>query len=166
MKLFSTGGSENPGFSGNEEEFNDKNVDIINVLLYIHDYFDTTEWKKIDDEMIMEFIEKIREELETMESSYNEPAPRGGEAAQEILIDIIRILNNSIGEFTSYVDDGKEERVPAGLSFLKEANSKIDFLRTNVAQQRMEIADILSRLKSAECEDSLYVEEDEKIISL
>ncbi len=79
----------------------------------------TTEF---DAQEISKTLEPIRVELESMRETYEEPAPEGTEALQELMLESIQLYDRALGEILAFLDDQDEDRLRQAVLMGEEAS--------------------------------------------
>lgn len=79
----------------------------------------TTEF---DAQEIVKTLEPIRGELEGMRETYEEPAPEGTEALQELMLESIQLYDRSLSEIVGFLDDQDEDRLRQAVLMGEEAS--------------------------------------------
>lgn len=134
-------GGENSNEPGSED------VDIISYLAYVYRYLSQTSFEEVEADEVLGALQDIDDNLQYLEDSYAQPAPEGGESARQIMLEIIQNMRISVENFSIYVTREDPELIQAGVEALEEADLMLDSLRGSIAQQRLELAQILSMME-------------------
>ena len=79
----------------------------------------TTEF---DSQEIVNTLEPVRGELESMRVIYEEPAPEGTEALQELMLESLQLYEKSLGEILGFLGDQDEDRLRQAVLMGEEAS--------------------------------------------
>lgn len=135
--------------------------DIISSLNEICDYIELeSDWTYYKTD-IEDSIFSILDELDYMREEYEGPPPAGGDGAREVFLNILQIIEKSAKELLLYIQDNGDSSSPASIrNQLLDAGSLTDSLRTAIAQTRLELAEILSKLKRGELKEGAPISDE------
>ena len=119
---------------------------ILGYLYYTCRYLKNTDWEEIEVEEVMDSLESLADDLESLESYYLHPAPSGGISIREVMLEVVVNLLNAMEELASYMDDNQDWHLEEGLSALNASNEMVEALLGTVSQERLELAEMISRM--------------------
>ena len=171
----------------NMDVFNDfsegaqEDSDIINYLYYICGYLMDGKLSDEENSQVNAALEVKLNQIEKIRNSYEEPAPVGAGNTRKIVLNILDTIENGINEIYNYLDNGASidnidnvdefdsenmDCITTAISLFEIAEHMIDALGDSVMQQRMEIAEILSRLHKGEIKEGEPVKDEITSVSV
>ena len=73
------------------------------------------------DEM-HDFVGSVRDNLDEVRAQYDEPAPQGAQAVQELMVESLSLFDESFEEITLFLDDKDEDRLRRAVGLGEDAN--------------------------------------------
>jgi hypothetical protein len=144
------------------EEMEESDQDTAGYLCDLCDFLADPETVSFHKREIISELEILEEDLNYLEVYYRKPAPKGGEAATEVMLDAILQFKQSIEEIYLYFEDGDKDRLKKSKEMALNAFELINFLKTSIARKRLELAEILSKLESGELNEGEPIPQDEE----
>ena len=99
----------------------------------------TTEF---DGDEMHEFIGAVRDNLDEVRAQYNEPAPEGAQAVQELMVESLSLFDESFEEITLFLDDKDEDRLRRAVSLSEDANDILSAVEEVIQNNKHVLAEM------------------------
>ncbi|MFP4497066.1 MAG: hypothetical protein ACLFQV_02545 [Vulcanimicrobiota bacterium] len=129
-----------------EEYLDIEDSDVISYLFYVSKYLQETNFQDVEMNEVDDALQEMFETVSHLKDKYSKPAPRGGKNTRLTVREIIEILERGIEQLGYYLDSEDQPAMLEAMELFTQASQAIDALRDGIAQQRLEIADLLSKL--------------------
>lgn len=88
-----------------------------------------------DDARLRQAVDGVRADLSSMAAQYDEPAPAGGEAVRELMLECLQLYDSALQRILVFLDDEDEDHLRAAVQESEEANDVLsaveDMIQTN-----------------------------------
>jgi len=140
-----------------------QDIDTITYLRDMCSYLMEDKDTDLCREEILDDLELVLVEIEDIRENYEGPAPPGGEGAQEVMLEAFSIFGEAVYEITFYLQDGDSSHLTKCMGCLDDASMIIEGLHSAIAQLRLELAEILSKLKKGELKEGEPIPDESEI---
>ncbi len=144
-----------------EEDLDD--FDVVSYLYYVCDYIKEVDFEEIPIDEVVDSLKEMEDELGKMLSLYKKDAPYGVKSIREYMLEIIYNLQKAVDVFLQYLKSAQKEYIEEGDKKIKKAELMIDDLRQTIAQQRLEISELMSKIQRGLIKEGEPIKEDESI---
>jgi hypothetical protein len=148
------------------EALNEETLDslsILDYLLYICGHLLEIDFERLHKANISQSLDLLSEEMELIRTYYEEMEPvPGANTARTTFISVVSIIEKAIEDLRTYMENNDVVSIESGIEMLETADSMIDTIKETIAQQRIELAEISSKIQSGELQEGEPIEPPDK----
>lgn len=93
------------------------------------------------DEM-HDFVGSVRDSLDEVRAQYDEPAPQGAQAVQELMVESLSLFDESFEEITLFLDDKDEDRLRRAVGLGEDANDILSAVEEVIQNNKHVLAEM------------------------
>ena len=93
------------------------------------------------DEM-HDFVGSVRDNLDEVRAQYDEPAPQGAQAVQELMVESLSLFDESFEEITLFLDDKDEDRLRRAVGLGEDANDILSAVEEVIQNNKHVLAEM------------------------
>ena len=120
----------------------DERMDLLTFLRNLADYL--AAGVQFEGAEIENSLKAVIENISSIRVEYQKPSPPGTETIREFMLEALDLVENSIGEFFNFFEDGDVEHLRMGVMNAEEANDILSSIEYIIEQNKQWLSEFVA----------------------